>query len=107
MTDIQTKLEQARNRAKNYGQLYGAWDSAKDKLELVYAMLYDDATGETVKDRDSWVKRQPLYKQAVEEKKNAAAEWKEAEIFMKLLMLEAECWRTEQANNRYIDMAHR
>ena len=107
MTDIVKKLEAARDKAKGYGKLYGAWDTAKEKLELVYALLDDDSVGETVKEKDSWVKRQPKWEVAVEAKENAAADWKEAEVWMKLLMLEAEVWRTEQANNRYMDQAHR
>ena len=107
MTDIVKKLEAARGKAKNYGKKYGAWDSSKEKLELVYALLDDNSVGETVKDRDSWVKRQEEWEIAVERKENAAADWKEAEVWMKLLMLEAEVWRTEQANNRYMDQAHR
>lgn len=106
MIDIEKKLEQARNKAKNYGRLYGCKESADDKLKGTYAILYPDSRG-TVAERDSWVKRQESYKQAVVDKNNAYADWKEAEIWMKLLMLEAECWRTEQANNRYMDAAHR
>jgi len=106
MSDIEAKLEEARSRAHNYGQLYGAWDSSKDTLSLVYAKLEVNAKGETVGERDAWVKRQLTYIDAVMNKKNAAADWKEAEVWMKLLMLEAECWRTTQANNRYIDRAH-
>jgi len=107
MTDIVKKLEEARSRTENYGKKYGAWDSSKERLELVYALLDKDSIGETVKDRDSYVKRQPPWRDAVVEKENAAADWKEAEVWMKLLMLEAEVWRTEQANNRYMDAAHR
>ncbi len=109
MTDIVKKLEDARGKAKGYGKLYGAWDTSKERLELVYALLDEQSKihGETVKEKDSWVKRQPLWEVAVIEKENAAADWKEAEVWMKLLMLEAEVWRTEQANNRYMDSAHR
>lgn len=107
MDDIDSKLAAARERSKDYGKLYGAWDSSKERLELVYAMLDDNSIGETVKDRDSWVRRQPAWFEAVKEKENAAAAWKEAEVWMKLLMLEAEVWRTRQANNRYMDKAHR
>ena len=45
MTDIVKKLEQARSRAEHYGKLYGAWDSSKEKLELVYALLDDKSVG--------------------------------------------------------------
>ena len=106
MSDIDKKLETARGRAKDYGRLYGQQASADDRLKGTYAILYADSKG-TVAERDTWVKRQESYKQAVIDKSNAYAEWKEAEIWMKLLMLEAECWRTEQANNRYMDQAHR
>lgn len=106
MSDIEKKLESARSKAKDYGRLYGQQASSDDRLKGTYAILYADSKG-TVAERDSWVKRQESYKQAVIDKGNAYAEWKEAEIWMKLLMLEAECWRTEQANNRYMDQAHR
>ena len=106
MTDIDAKLEAARSRAENYGKLYGAKETADDLLKGRYAILYPKFAG-TVPERDAWVRRQESYKQAVIDKQNAYAEWKEAEIWMKLLMLEAECWRTEQANNRHMDSAHR
>ena len=106
MTDIDAKLEAARSRAENYGKLYGAKETSDDKMKCVYAMLYPDSSG-TVAERDSWVRQQPSYVQARIDKQNVYADWKEAEIWMKLLILEAECWRTEQANNRHMDSAHR
>ena len=106
MSDIEEKLEAARGRAKNYGQLYGAKETSDDKLKGTFAILYPDSRG-TVAERETWVRRQESYKQAVTDKQNAYADWKEAEIYMKILMLEAEVWRTRQANNRYMDMAHR
>ena len=107
MTTIDEKLEEARGRSENYGKLYGAWDSSKEKLELVYALLDDNSVGDTVKDRDSWVKRQEEWEIAVERKENAAADWKEAEVWMKLLILEAEVWRSKEATTRWINQAHR
>lgn len=106
MADIEEKLEEARNRSGGYGRKYGAKESSDDKLKGTYAILYPDSSG-TVAERDSWVRRQEVYKKAVTDKEDNYAAWKEAEIWMKLLMLEAECWRTEQANNRYMDRAHR
>ena len=106
MTDIEKKLEEARLHADGYGRKYGAKETADDLLKGQYAILYPDSKG-TVPERDAWVRRQDAYKKAIIHKNNAYAEWKEAEIWMKLLMLEAECWRTEQANNRYMDQAHR
>jgi len=109
MSDIADKLEHARSRAENYGKLYGAKETADDKLKGTYALLYPDYPDQigTVAERDAWVKGQPEYIQAVKDKQNAYADWKTAETYMKILMVEAEVWRTEQANNRYMDEAHR
>ena len=106
MSDIDKKLETARGKAKDYGRLYGAKETSDDKLKGIYAILYPDSRG-TVAERDSWVKRQESYKQAVTDKQNAYADWKSAEIWMKLLLLEAEVWRSKEATNRWIDQAHR
>lgn len=107
MSDIADKLEHARSRAENYGKLYGAKETADDKLKGTYALLYPSSSGSTVAERDSWVKSHVDYMQAVKDKQNAYADWKTAETYMKILMVEAEVWRTEQANNRYMDEAHR
>ena len=106
MADIAEKLEEARKRAENYGYLYGRKETADDYLKLKYAELYEDAQGDSVGARDSWVKRQPEYINAVERKRDAYAAWKAAETYLKLLFAECDMWRTEQANNRRIDKAH-
>lgn len=103
---IEQKLEAARERAEKYGQLYGNKETADDYLKVTYAMLYGSAKGETVSERDSWVKRQQEYKDAIERKKDAYADWKAAETWMRCVMAEVEVWRTNQANNRYMDRAH-
>ena len=107
MSDIELKLEKARERAEGYGQLYGRKETADDYLKTTYALLYEGAQGETVAERDSWVRRHPDYREAIARKRDAYAEWKTAETYMKILMLEAEVWRTVQANNRMMDGAHR
>ena len=107
MTDIDALLEEARNRAVNYGELYGAKETADDYVKTTYAMLYEGAPAGTVGERDSWVKRQQDYIDAVERKRDAFARWKAAETYMKLLLVEAEVWRSKQANNRMLDGAHR
>jgi len=106
VTNIDQKLEEARSRAKNYGVLYGRKETSDDKLKGVYAMLYPSSNG-TVAERDSWVRTQDAYKQAIIDKENAYAEFKAAEIYMKLVFTESEVWRTTQANNRFMDQAHR
>jgi len=106
LSDIELKLENARKRSENYGVLYGKKETSDDKLKGIYALLYPTSNG-TVAERDSWVRSQDAYIEAIDNKELAYAEWKAAEIYMKLAFLEAECWRTEQANNRYMDQAHR
>ena len=106
MSDIDKKLEHARDRATNYGLLYGNKETADDYLKVTYAQLYEDAPVGTVPERDSWIRRQKEYQDAIDRKKDAYSKWKCAETYMKLLMVEAEVWRTEQANNRYMDKAH-
>jgi hypothetical protein len=109
MTDIDALLEKARSKAKGYGEKYGAFATADDHLKTTYAILYEDVPSEykTAPERDSWVKRQPEYMVAVERKRDAYAEWKAAESFFKLLLTEAEVWRTKCANDRDMDKAHR
>ena len=107
MTDIDSLLAQARKKSKGYGEKYGRKETADDKLKTTYATLYPGAKGETVGERDAWVKRQQQYIEAVTDKENAYADWKTAETYMKLLFAEAEVWRSVQANNRYMDQAHR
>lgn len=106
MTDIAKKLEDARNRSASFGRLYGCKETAEDFVKLTYADLYDDAVGDTVGERDAWVKRQKAYREAVERKRDAFADYKTAETYLKLLFAEVEVWRSEQANARFIDKVH-
>ena len=106
MNDIDSKLEAARNNAVGYGKKRGAKEVADDHLKGVYAMVFEGAPDGTVAERDSWVKRQKEYKEAVEEKSNAYAEWVAAEIYMKVLFAQVEVWRSEQATNRAMDRGH-
>lgn len=103
---IADKLEEARNRSASFGRLYGHKETADDFLKLTYASLYEDALGDTVGERDAWVKRQKAYIEAVERKRDAYADYKSAETYLKLLFAEVEVWRTEQANSRWIDKVH-
>jgi hypothetical protein len=105
--DIEALLEKARKNAEGYGEKYGLKETADDYLKTTYAALYEDAPQGSVAERDAWVKRQPEYLEAVERKKNAYSEWKTAETFMKLLLVQAEVWRTRCANDRMMDKAHR
>lgn len=107
--DIEQKLEQARTRAQSYGRKYGKYATADDRLKLVLAQLEDEAPESftSAAARTSWAKRQPEYEAAVEEKLDACADWKAAEAYMKILFAEAEVWRTQCANDRYMDTAHR
>ncbi len=107
MTDIDSLLEQARKKSQDYGKLYGCKETADDYLKSTYASIYSSAIGETVGERDAWVRRQEEYRKAIERKQNAYADWKTAETYMRLLFAESEVWRTKQANNRYMDAAHR
>ena len=106
--NIEQKLEQARARSEEYGRLYGAKETADDFLKVTYAQLYAYTPEDckTVGERDAWVKSHKNYVAAVERKENAYADWKTAETYMKLLMAEADVWRTQQANERWIDRAH-
>ena len=107
LIELERKLEGAREKAAGYGEKFGRKETADDKLKMVYAILYEFAVGSTVPERDSWVKRHADYKKAVEDKENAYADWKTAETWMKLLFTEAEVWRTDCANTRGMDRAHR
>ena len=104
--EIETLLQSARSKATNYGQMYGNKETADDFLKTTYALIREDAPNGSVADMDAWVKRQPEYTAAIDKKRDAYAKWKTAETYMKLLFAEAEVWRTEQANNRYMDKAH-
>lgn len=105
--NIDEKLEQARRNSKGYGEKYGAKETADDYLKATYAMLYEDAPGGSVAERDAWVRRQSDYRAAIERKKTAYTDWKVAETYLKLLLVEAEVWRTQCANDRLMDQGHR
>ena len=108
MTDIDRLLEKARGKAEDYGELYGNKETADDYLKTTYAMLYEEIPSicSSVAERDAWIKRQPAYTAAIERKKDAYAAWKTAETFMKLLLTEAEVWRSKEASSRWIDKGH-
>ncbi len=105
MTDIHAKLDAIRKRVDEgtYGALYGAKETADERLKIIYAQLRDRAPPGSVADMDAWVKRRPEYKKAVEDKANAYADWKTAETYMKLSFAEFDVWRSEEATNRGLD----
>ena len=103
---IEKKLEAARARSEEFGALYGAKETADDYLKTTYALLYEDAKGDTVGERDAWIKRHEDYKAAIERKRDAYAAYKTAETYLKLLFAQVDVYRTEQANQRFIDKAH-
>lgn len=107
MADLDDKLEQARAKAKHYGNLRGLKETADDHVKIVYAQLYDKAEGASVADRDAWVKRQPEYAEAIKIKSNRYADWTAAEVWLKLLLAEVEKYRTDRATERHMDQAHR
>ena len=105
MTDIHDKLNAIRIRVDQgeYGRLYGAKETADERLKIIYAQLREQAPQGSVPDMDAWVKRRPEYKKAVEDKANAYADWKTAETYMKLSFAEFDVWRSEEATNRGLD----
>lgn len=105
--NIEQQLERTRAKAENYGYLYGRKETADDHVKMTYATLYEDVPKGSVAERDAWVRRQQEFKNSINRKQDAYAAWKTAETFMKILMVEAEVWRTQQANNRLMDKAHR
>lgn len=108
MTDIDVLLEKARGKAEDYGELYGNKETADDYLKTTYAMLYEEMPSHlgSVAERDAWIKRQPAYTAAIERKKDCYQKWKTAETFMKLLLAQVDVYRTQQANERWIDKGH-
>ncbi len=105
MTDIRQSLDKIRERVDSgsYGRMYGAKETADDRLKIIKAQLRDQAPEGTAPDREAWVHRRAEFKQAVEEKCNAYADWKTAETFMKLSFAEFDVWRSEEATNRGLD----
>lgn len=105
MTDIHDKLNKIRERVDEgaFGRLYGAKETADERLKIIYAQLREAAPQGSVPDMDAWVKRRPEYKKAVDDKANAYADWKTAETYMKLSFSEFDVWRSEEATNRGLD----
>ncbi len=105
MSDIRKSLDRIRERVDSgsYGRCYGAKETSDERLKIIYAQLRDLAPPGSVPDKDAWVKRRPEYKQGVEDKANAYADWKTAETFMKLSFSEFDVWRSEEATNRGLD----
>jgi len=105
MSDIRDKLDEIRERVDNgnYGRMYGAKETADERLKIVYAQLRDGAPDGSVPDKDAWVKKRPEYMKAVEDKCNAYADWKTAETYMKLSFTDFDIWRSEEATNRGLD----
>ena len=111
MTDEKTideLLEEVRDRAAGYGMAYGLKETADDNLKGTYAMLYASVPEEckTVPERDAWIRRHPVYKDAIEEKLEAYAHWKTCEIFIKLLFARVDVYRTDAATARQLDKLH-
>lgn len=105
---IAEKLEVARDRAGSYGRKYGNFAMADDKLKIVYAELEDEVPKDkkTIPEKDAWIKRQQRYKDAVEEKRDAAADWKSSQVWMQLLIEECGALRSQEATNRWLDKSH-
>ena len=105
MTDIHSKINKIRERVDDgaYGRMYGAKETADERLKIIYAQLRDQAPDGTAPDRDAWVRRRPEYKAALEDKANAYADWKTAETYMKLAFVEFDIWRSEETTNRGLD----
>ena len=105
MSSIRDKLDKIRKRvdSKAYGRVYGAKETSDERLKIVKAQQRDLAPPGTATDRDAWVMRRPEVIQAVEDKFNAYADWKTAEVYMKLAFVEFDIWRSEEATNRGLD----
>lgn len=105
MTDIKAKLNAIRERIDDgkFGRLYGAKETADERLKIVYAQLRVQAPEGTAPDKDAWVRRQQAYELAVMDKANAYADWKTAETYMKVAFVEFDVWRSEEATNRGLD----
>ena len=106
MTDIDSLLAKARSKAEDYGRLRGRKETADDRLKGVMASLREDAPDGSVPDKEAWVRRQPEYKKAVEDKENAFADWETASIYIKILFAEVAVWQSKQANDRQMDRLH-
>jgi len=104
---VRETLDKIRERVDSgtYGALYGAQQTADEYLKIKFAQIRDKAPSHlsTVPDKDSWVRRQPEWREAVERKENAFADWKTAETYVKLSFADFDVWRSEEATNRGID----
>ena len=111
MTDIDAKLEEARGRAENYGNLRGLKDTADDYLKGVYAQQYQDISdlmpGATVAAMDAAIRNTEAYHDAIDQKKKRYALWTTAEIYMKILFAEVEKYRTDKATDRTMIAQHK
>lgn len=65
------------------------------------SMLYGNAVGKTVADKENWVSIQPEVTQTIEGIAEAIEEEERLRWELKLLELRIEVWRTEQANQRF------
>ena len=105
MSDIRKKLDEVRERVDSgdYGKIYGAKETADERLKIVKAQLRDMAPQGSVAERDAWVMCRPEFKMAVDKKCICYADWKTAETYMKLDFVEFDVWRSEEATNRGLD----
>ena len=104
--DIEELLEEARQKSTQFGQLVGHKEVADDKLKTTYALIREDGPGGSVADMDAWVRRQPEYQAAIEEKRDAYAKYHAANMYLKILFAQIEVWRSKEATNRFIDKVH-
>ena len=102
MIDIDQELEDALNNRFKYGDAKGLQATADDYLKGVYAMLYHDVPLhlKTVPERDSWVKDQQEYKNAIAEKSKRYSNWEAARLKMQILFAAVEKYRTDAATER-------
>ena len=102
MIDIDIELEDALTNRFKYGNCKGLQATADDYLKGVYAMLYSDVPPEfkTVPERDAWVKDQPDYLEAVDQKAERYANWEAARLKMQIIFAAVEKYRTDKATER-------
>ena len=104
---IHERLDVIRDRVDKglYGKMCGAKETADQVLSIVAAQIRENVpeSEKTAPDKDAWVKRQPEYAAAVQDKANAYADWKTAETYMKLSFADFDIWRSEEATNRGLD----
>ena len=100
MIDIDQELEDALTNRFKYGNCKGLQATADDYLKGVYAMLYSDAPGKGVAEKDSWVKDQPDYLEAVDQKAERYANWEAARLKMQIIFAAVEKYRTDKATER-------